>query len=161
MYLRTYVVLQDGARAEKEKYFLDALVDFQDSRDCLRILHDQHPDFEIVLLEKRIADCNVEIAKLKPLAREEVLRRFHGRISSGPPLSMLYDDGLAAEKAHDDHALIAFEECRTMLEIIHDAHPAWESALVQQRLYDCSAHIVPLQNRLAMPERIGPGDTVQ
>ena len=41
------------------------LIDFQDARDCLRILHDRRPDFEIVLLKKRIADCG--IARLLPV----------------------------------------------------------------------------------------------
>jgi hypothetical protein len=155
-YLRIFLSCKEGARLESEKDYFGALVDFQDALDNLQFLRQSHSDFEKILVERKIRDCEEEVAKLEPLAFHQVWGKPHTTLTSGPPLSMLYDDGVRLEKAHDDeNALTQFEKYRTHLEIIHRHYPDWERSVIEPRIQECSDRIKRLEKRIAIPRPNG------
>ncbi len=67
-----------------------------------------------------------------------------GALTSGPPVSMLYDQGL--KETDPWKAMNEIEEYLTTLEIIHQQDPQWESDLVEAGIEKAT----PQMDRLEM-----------
>jgi hypothetical protein len=141
-YLEIYLNIQEAEKLEKSGAYLESLSRFKWSAVFLERLRQTDPDWEEDLLAKRIKKCQDEVAKLEPLAEGEVLAPFKAPLSSGPKVTLLFDEGVRLENAKLYYeSLIQFDEYQTSLEIIHRNYPRWEKDKIGQGLEVCKAKI--------------------
>ena len=140
----SYLERSDGLQLEKQKDYLGALVRFKVDQAVLEKVREQYPAWEHVPVAKAIAEDGEKIAALEPLAANQYRDKMKGALTSGPPVSMLYDQGL--KETDPWKAMNEIEEYLTTLEIIHQQDPQWESDLVEAGIEKAT----PQMDRLEM-----------
>ena len=110
----SYLERSDGLQLEKQKDYLGALVRFKVDQAVLEKVREQYPD------------------------------KMKGALTSGPPVSMLYDQCL--KETDPWKAMNEIEEYLTTLEIIHQQDPQWESDLLEAGIEKAT----PQMDRLEM-----------
>jgi hypothetical protein len=113
----------------------------------LEKLHQDVPNWEPELFQKRLADCKEEIAKLELLATKQVLDAFDIDKTAGAPTEAEIQKAILREQAAPltSHALFPLMKTFEVLQIIHRAHPEWEKESIETRLKACHAEFDRLQ----------------
>jgi len=140
-YLPVYVTIHDGDIKEKDKDYLGALINFKVALACLQAMHEEDANWQPVLVNKRIKDCQNTIDRLQPVVEKQFLEVAKSPLYSKQEVFDLYDEGVRLESAHNWHAISQLEQFKTILEIMHRQDTKWDSAHVERRIKESQEKI--------------------
>lgn len=148
-YLIVYVHCHDAEQYETNGAYLEALAIYNVAIFYLQTMRND-PGWETALLDKKIKDLQAKVAELQPKVSKQYNDQSNALDYHAPSLYVFSRDATDAEKKHDYWgALVDFQKCSIILEIIHTEDPKWESAQVEEKIKQIQANIERIESLAA------------
>jgi tetratricopeptide (TPR) repeat protein len=141
--LRIYLEYNSGVELEKKHDYLSALASFDEALSSLEKIKKSYPTWQPDLVARKMADCHREIAEVRPLATNEVLRDRATLNSILLIPSAPIQQAFNLEKPGSyEAALNLYEVILVRLEIWRRAEPSYKPVQEQNGMALCREGII-------------------